>query len=135
MAKGVCAFSIGKCPILSRKIGVPNIVIPVICVHDLAFFTSFLENTLKPMVELPSIFHWSCLWLSLFYQVLVSPAVKWFAIYNPICILLLSCFCLFLLVGFQALFEGVISFLFVFLVLMPMVLIAGMGMGVGNGFV
>ena len=65
----------------------------------------------------------------------MSPAFKWLAIYNPICILLLSCFCLFLLARFQVLFEGVICFLFVFLVLMPMVLIAGMGMGVGNGFV
>jgi hypothetical protein len=30
-------------------------------VHDSAFFTSFLENTFKPTVELPSIFHWSYL--------------------------------------------------------------------------
>jgi len=61
MAKGVCAFSIEKRPILSRKIGVANIVISVIGVHDSAFFTSFLENKLKPTVELPSIFHWSYL--------------------------------------------------------------------------
>jgi uncharacterized membrane protein YhdT len=53
-------------------------------VHDLAFFTSFLENTLKPTVGLPSIFHWSCLWLSLFYQVRVIAAVNWLLIYNPI---------------------------------------------------
>ena len=33
--------------------------IPVIGVHDLAFFTSFLENSLKPTRELTFMSHWS----------------------------------------------------------------------------
>ena len=97
MAKWVRSFSIGNHPILSREIGVTNNAMPVCCVHDLAFFISCLENTLKLWRELPCDFHLSCLWPSLFYQVLVSPAVKWLVIYNLICILLLPCICWFLL--------------------------------------
>ncbi len=57
---------------------------PMRGVHDLAFSTSCLENTLKLWCELPCDFHLSYLWLSLFYQVRVSAAVKWLAIYNPV---------------------------------------------------